>query len=133
MRALCELLDEHRDALEGDLWELYGLDVRQVFTGALEPRRALMFAERAARDPRGHMRADILGDAGFVGWGRPEYAAAAVADRLAALTLLVHKGLGGSGNPKLEPFPIPQQDKDRGPQPVVPTLAQFTPGLLNQL
>lgn len=127
MTALCDLLDAHADAVEGDLWDLYGIDVLEVFTGSLSPRRALLFAERAVNDPRSHLRAELMGGLEFVRWTADTYALTQMADEISALVVLVHKALGGKNTPSVVPFPRPRPDDGRAPAPAARTLAEFDP------
>lgn len=48
--------------MEGDLWEFYRIDIRDLWTGRLSPRRARVFIERALDEPSSRIRRDTLGD-----------------------------------------------------------------------
>lgn len=96
MSALCGYLDEHRDAVEGDLHDLYGIDVSDVFRGSLSPRRALVFVERALNDPRSHLRAAVLGDPRWIGWTHTDDALADLVDLSTGTFTLIARVLGAN-------------------------------------
>jgi hypothetical protein len=127
MSALCELLDEHGRAVEGDLFELYQVDVLDVFRGKLTARRALDFAERACHDPRSHLRAELLGDSEFVGWDERAFLAAEIVDNTAALFTLVAKALGQRVRP---PTPAHRPTVAAAAGPQAKTLADFNLAVL---
>lgn len=110
MSALCEYLDEHRDAVEGDLLDLYGVDVLDVFRGSLSPRRALAFVERAVRDPRSHLRAALLGDERWIGWTHTDDALADLVDTNVATFTVLARALGAKP-PQPTPFTRPKIPK----------------------
>ncbi|WIV44535.1 hypothetical protein [Glutamicibacter nicotianae] len=61
MNRLVQLIDSTGEALEGDLWDFYRLDLADVFRGSLSCRRVLMFVRRLMDEPWSRLRAELRG------------------------------------------------------------------------
>lgn len=103
------ILAEHED-LEPDLWDLYRVDVADVFTGRRSVRYLLRYAERLLDEPMSRYRAKIIGRDDWrehLGWGKGEYLTAALIDAVHWNTSIT-AAHGGKRRPrKPDPFARP--------------------------
>jgi hypothetical protein len=101
--ALCERLDKYGDYLRADFQQLYGLNVDDVWTGALDPGHALALAEQLKLDPNSRVRAIWLGTVEYVGWGPMQHALANLYDLIAS----GFYSIGGKKLPSKARYPRP--------------------------
>jgi hypothetical protein len=130
MTQLCELVDEYQGALEADFAQFYsGLDLADVWRGALTKRRALELAEQLAFEPRSRYRAQALGGAEFIGHDKVAILLSDLYDALNGNTVVTAKAAGGK--PKTpDPYPRPEVKKPAESGGVnttvdVPTIDEF--------
>lgn len=107
---LCDLVDEHGDALEADFQQFYRLDLADVWRGAMSPRRALVLAEQLAYEPHSRYRAFALGGPEYIGWDRLAPQLAELIDATNLGTVVAIKAAGGKSEAP-PPYPRPAPPK----------------------
>lgn len=116
---LCDLIDQYSDELEADFTQFYaGLDIADVWRGALHPRRALVLVEGLKHVPASRYRAMILGGPEHIGWGPGEYLLAQNVDATNTGTVVAARVAGGKQrNPKPFPRPVVKTLTEKKPTP----------------
>jgi hypothetical protein len=124
MTRLYELLEAHARPIEADFLELYGVDLLDVWRGALTPRRALVLVEQLSNVPRSRYRAAVLDDSAWHNYGPLEGHLADLIDHVAALTFVTVKAAGGKPK-KPTPYPRPPKPTDPAATVTVPDIDDF--------
>jgi hypothetical protein len=124
IRRICDLVDEHGEAIEADLTEFYNLDIADVWRGLLSPRRALVLVGQLGSIPGSRFRGASLGGPEFVGWSRDVGMLADIFDALVDNSVVTVKAAGGkTGRPDTYPRPVAAKDKAQSVD--VPSIDDF--------
>lgn len=101
------MLNEHGGEIMADLLRFYGVDIRDLFTGELSPRRCLALVENLPMESATHSTRISEGDRSASGWDRNAYI---MADLIDAINIL-HTSLVrvNTNNPKKVKDPEPYE------------------------
>lgn len=97
---LVDLLEEHGEAIEADLLRYYQVDVADLFSGDLSPRRVLALIRHLPRDAA--TKREVAGD--VTAWGETEHLLALAID---TLNVANWQRAGDKRNPRPRPVPRP--------------------------
>lgn len=101
------MLNEYGGEITADLLRYYGVDIRDLFTGGLSPRRALALVENLPIESATYSVRIAEGERSSMGWDRNSYLLAEVVDALQILhTTLVRVN---TQNPKKVKNPDPYE------------------------
>ncbi|UAJ16534.1 tail assembly chaperone [Mycobacterium phage LarryKay] len=112
-RALARLIDEYGDCLVADLWEMYGVDLRDIYLpeSRLSPKLALVLIKELPVGSRFY--AEKRGGKQFRGWDESRYALVAIVNAVRALQYTYVAAHSKSKPKPPDPFPTPQRTKAR--------------------
>lgn len=110
------MLDEYGGEITSDLLRFYGVDIRDLFTGQITPRRCLALVENLPIESATYSKRLAEGERASMGWDRNSYLLADVVDVLQSLHTTLARV--NASNPKRVKDPDPynrpgQKERDR--------------------